>query len=234
MKELPGFIYTISFLLVIVNSGCTNSEGEHGDQSASSVSDRIAEDLADGSMQPANWKFPFDEPDKQILLADTAHSTITFRTDHWDIVKLYGWFEDFEVRMYTDEPDFSDAEIFARVNVATIRMPNTRMAASVIQVPYVDTKEYPYAVFSSTGFSKTGDNMFKVPGKFEMNGHSINTEFIARYTGHAYPGENSICGFHITGAINRHDFGIAGDDRLHSGLAVHGDTIFLEMSMRME
>lgn len=59
-------------------------------------------------------------------VSDDDHSSISFRTKHWEIVDIIGWFSDFKVIMYSDKPDFSDAVIYAEVNPKSIVMPNRK------------------------------------------------------------------------------------------------------------
>ena len=67
-----------------------------------------------------------------------------------------------------------------------------------------------------------------------MNGISKQVQFDVIFNGYAYPGEKRICGFDVSGSINRTDFNIADDDKLHSGKAMHDEIINLKMSLRME
>ena len=63
--------------------------------------------------------------------ADTAHSSIQFRTRHWGIHDIIGWFEDYEVIVYADYADFTNAVVEARVRPASVRMPNPAMAGNL-------------------------------------------------------------------------------------------------------
>lgn len=64
---------------------------------------------------------PAKDRPRQKWLSDVDHSSIEFRTQHWGIVDIIGWLEDFQITVYADEDDFSDAIIEARVGVGSIR-----------------------------------------------------------------------------------------------------------------
>ena len=79
-----------------------------------------------------------------------------------------------------------------------------------------------------------GENDYMLYGTFQMNGIEMKEEFEVKFNGFSYPGEKSICGFNVEGSINRHEYGITDDPKLHSGKKIHDDEIHLFMSLRME
>ncbi|MDH3648984.1 MAG: YceI family protein [Saprospiraceae bacterium] len=229
-----GKVSDLTFILVSCGlCMCWGCLGDQAKASAGSLSEVIEEDLSKES--PVR----FIEIHREGLpstkyQSDSDHSSISFQTGHWEIVNLIGWFESFQVVMYSDSFDFSDAVIYAQVDPTSIRMPNVKMSGTASKAPYIDSEAYPMVTFESREIKPVGDDQFIVLGIFGMNGVEKLVEFIARFQGFAYPGEKSICGFHAFGKIDRNDFSIGGDDRLHSGKAVHSDTIELRLDLRME
>lgn len=222
----------VVFLFIPLVVGC----GGGAEQAASdfSVADLIARDLA----EEAGTELAIQTDHKSLpstkYLSDKDHSSISFRTGHWEIVDLIGWFEDFQVVMFADSADFSDAVIFAEADPTSIKMPNMKMAETASKAPYIDSENYPVVSFESRQMVPESDGNYSLDGVFSMNGVEKSITFEVLFQGYAYPGEKSICGFHVRGKINRHDFSIAGDDRLHSGRAVHSDTIEIILDLRME
>jgi polyisoprenoid-binding protein YceI len=198
------------------------------------VQQAIQQDLETGIGTLSRLNIDQADLPKKKYIADKDHSSISFRTKHWEIVDLIGWFSDFDIIMHADKEDFSDAVIFGKVYPKSITMPNIKMQGSVPKPPYIDTESFPEASFVSNSLNKISDVDYKLKGKFSLNGIEKELSFDVRFNGFAYPREKSICGFTINGELNRHDFNIAGDDRLHSGKALHDDIIYLTLSLRME
>ena len=223
--------YIILMCLIPVQCRYSTSEIEQG---STEINKRIAEDLSD---RPATGNFNVKGiehlPDKRFV-ADKDHSSISFRTKHWEIVDLIGWVDDFDVVMYSDHDDFTDAIIMARADPGSIHMPNIKMAQSLGKFPYMDAVNFPEIRFESDSLILTGFRKYDLFGKMTINGISRPTIFDVAFNGYAYPGEQSICGFNIDGVIKRHEFEIGTDDELHSGRVIHDSLIFLSMSLRME
>ena len=61
----------------------------------------------------------------ETLVADPKHSSIEFRTRHWDIVDIIGWFEAYDIRVEVDDGRFEGATVIARVEPGSVHMPRT-------------------------------------------------------------------------------------------------------------
>jgi hypothetical protein len=139
-------ILTLGFIALFIQS-CKDPYANNSGNETGAIARSIQQDLDDGVSPLNNWKSEFPESDKHKYLSDHAHSSISFHTKHWEIVDLIGWFEEFEVIMYSDSADFSDAEIFAKVDARSIRMPNPKMVGSVKKPAYIDTENFPFVYF---------------------------------------------------------------------------------------
>ncbi|NND34604.1 MAG: YceI family protein [Saprospiraceae bacterium] len=166
--------------------------------------------------------------------ADKDHSSISFKTKHWEIVDIIGWFTDFEIVMHSDSADFSDAVVYAEVSPSSLQMPNLKMQGTAQKEPYLNSELFPHATFKSKQMIKRGNNSYTLNGQLAINGINREIDFDVIFNGYAYPGEKSICGFDVSGKINRNDFNVGIGDKLHSGKKVHSDTIYLSMALRME
>ena len=229
--------WTKYVLILMVNlpfliSGCIRDTAES--KRVAGIIERVEEDLQEPMQSVSEITMDSVGLPGRRYLADPEHSSISFKTRHWEIVDLIGWFEDFEIHMYADQADFTDAKFLAIVDARSIRMPNSKMQSTVQKKPYIDTDQFPKVIFRSNSFNKTAQDGYKLKGIFEINGMAKEIQFDVHYNGHAYPGEKSICGFDVQGSFDRHDFNIAPDLKLHSGKQIHGDSIYLSMSLRME
>jgi len=226
------FGYFILLIFVFTNVGCkmenkppyANNKIEH----------LIEKDLKNGVSKTKDIVLNIPNLPSKKYVSDRDHSSVSFRTKHWEIVDIIGWFTDFEIVMHSDRKDFSDAVIFARVYPKSIMMPNQKMMDSAQNHPYINSKEHPEMTFMSTNMELIGENTYKLHGTIQVNGVEKEMIFDVEFNGFAYPNEQSICGFDVKGKINRNDFNIGGDDFLHSGKMVHNDTINVHMALRME
>lgn len=213
---------------------CQENPGKQTTEQQASIHEKIQTDLEDGLSSPLTLNLQRADLPTTKYAADKAHSSISFRTKHWEIVHLIGWVEDFEVVMYADQVDFTDAVIAGKVDLTSIRMPNVKMQESLQQVPYFDTEHHRYAAFQSTSMIKTEDNRYQLDGTMTINGMNKPITFEVDFHGYAYPGEKSICGFSAKGVIRRDDYQIGGHDQLHSGRQIHDDQIEVLLDLRME
>lgn len=154
--------YNLNFTLptlIILCVGCGETEKPiHSDNPAEilkSVQEKIREDLADGISHPNTIEVDESKLPPIKWVAERGHSSISFYSRHWEIVDLMGWFEEFEAVMYSDDEAFSNTKIFAKVNAASIVMPNFKMAETLNNADYLNTKTYSEIRFESTFLNLT-------------------------------------------------------------------------------
>ena len=102
----------------------------------------------------------------QKWVADRDHSSIQFRTSHWGIVDIVGWFEEFEVVVRTRDDDFSKAQVEARVTPSSVRMPNLEMAANLRRG--FASPDAPQAVFRSVRVEEAGEDRYLLHGELTI------------------------------------------------------------------
>ena len=145
--------------------------------------------------------------------ADAAHSSIEFRTSHWGIVDIIGWFEEFEISVRTLEDDFSTAEITARIKLASVRMPNQGMAGNVRKIfSGLDAAE---ARFDSTSIERKGEREYRILGNMKIGSVTKPVAWKVRFHGFGGPPSGSP-GFTATMDLSRLDYGI-GDEQKNPG-----------------
>lgn len=225
---------TSLLILPLVVAGCQSELDKKASVNSNAIQQKIQEDLQDGLSGAQTLELDLPDLPNTVYRAEMEHSSVSFRTKHWEILDLIGWFEDFAIVMYADETDFSDAVIYAKVDPLSVKMPNLKMAGSVQKTPYLDAETYREMTFLSKKLHPISANNYILSGVMTINGIEKEMDFDVIFNGFAYPGEKPICGFEASGKINRNDFKIGGQDLLHSGRKVHGDTIELFMALRME
>ena len=216
--------------IIFLLASCGNSD----EQQKQLIEAAIQQDLENGLSDSLTLELDLPNLPQTKYTAEKEHSSISFRTKHWEIVDLIGWFSDFDIVMYADSADFSDAVIYGKVFPNSIKMPNPKMMGSVKNPPYIDTEQSPEAIFFSDKFQPVGNDRYLLTGTLTLNGIEQPMTFDVTFNGFAYPDEKPIHGFDVTGKINRHDFKIAGLNKLHSGRLIHDDSIELNLALRME
>jgi polyisoprenoid-binding protein YceI len=231
-----------AFLVIVALSflslGCSNSPKEHiasdNNKEKVSIHQKIKEDLTDGLSHPNT--LIVDEPNlpKNKWVAERGHSSISFTSRHWEIVDLIGFFDDFEVSMYFEKADFSDAVIFAKANPYSIVMPNFKMAGALINEEYFHADKYPIIEFKSILFMPLHDSDYALTGLLKIKGIEKEIHLNAKFNGYAYPEEKRFAGFSAQGKFSRYDYNIGGKNTLHSGKLMHSDSISFIINLRME
>jgi polyisoprenoid-binding protein YceI len=165
---------------------------------------------AEDNLSPAE-----SEKRVNIWSADPAHSSILFETGHWGVVDLVGWFEEYEITVHSSELDFSDAAIEARIDPASVRMPNPEMAANLRNLFFL-VEEFPEVLFRSTKVEKTEDkDVFTLIGMLTMKSVVKEMVLTVRFNGYGSPPMGAP-GFMLHGELDRLDFGV-GDMEFMQG-----------------
>ena len=217
--RFPIFFFLISLILI----SCKEKQG---------INQWIKEDLA--KPKPvANFEISTEDLPKNKVVSEHAHSSITFRVGHWEIVDLFGWFRDFEAVMYHDEADFSDALIEARVNPKAVILPAPQMEGHIQNPEYFHSDKYPFIVFKSRKMKPVGGNKYKLLGDLIIKETKLEKELDVTFNGYAYP-EKSISGWKVNGFVTQTELGWENTAKLHSGRMSLNDTIWFEANLRMQ
>ena len=89
---------------------------------------------------------------------DPPHSQLGFTVDHLGIADVSGVFNDFDVKVNSSKPDFSDAVFELNVKVTSL---DTRVEARnnhLKSADFFDAEKYPTMHFKSTAIKSTGKN----------------------------------------------------------------------------
>ena len=86
---------------------------------------------------------------------DPTHSEIGFKIKHLMITNVSGNFTKFEVKAETNGDDFSNAEVSADIEVASINTNNAQRDAHLRSPDFFDVEKFPTIRF--VGKSITGD-----------------------------------------------------------------------------
>ena len=143
--------------------------------------------------------------------SDKAHSQLGFSVTHLGISDVSGTFKNFDVTIKSEKPDFTDAVIELKADVASINTGIDRRDEHLKGADFFDAVKYPTFNFTSTGLQNAGNNKYKVTGNLTLHGVTkpINLDLWYRGTTTNPQSKAPTSGFQVTGKIKRSDFGIA-------------------------
>lgn len=141
---------------------------------------------------------------------DDAHSQLGFTVTHLGIADVSGTFNDFDVTIHSNKPDFSDAVIELNAKVASI---DTRVDARnnhLKSADFFDAAKYPAMSFKSSAIKKSGKHTYKITGDLNLHGVTKQVTMDFKYKGTVVNQMNKkqTAGFQVTGVINRSDFNL--------------------------
>jgi polyisoprenoid-binding protein YceI len=141
---------------------------------------------------------------------DDAHSQIAFTVKHLGISDVTGTFNDFDVKINSEKPDFSDAVVELSAKVASI---DTRVEARdnhLKSADFFDAEKYPTIHFKSTAIKPAGKNKYKLTGDLTMHGITRRITVDMKYVGSVENAMNKkqTAGFQVTTTIDRRDFNL--------------------------
>jgi polyisoprenoid-binding protein YceI len=141
---------------------------------------------------------------------DPPHSQLGFTVTHLGISDVSGTFNDFDVKVTSSKPDFSDASFELTAKTASI---DTRVEARnnhLKSADFFDVEKYPTLTFKSTSLKSVGKNQYKLSGDLTIHGVTkpVSMDLVYKGTVENPMSKKQTAGFQLTGVIKRSDFGI--------------------------
>lgn len=141
---------------------------------------------------------------------DKAHAKLGFAITHMKISEVEGSFKNFDVKVNSAKPDFTDAQIELSADINSIDTDNDMRDNHLKTAEYFDAAKFPTLNFKSTSIKKTSNNNYLVSGQLTIHGVTKPVVLKAKLNG---VGENPMskkttAGFKISGIIKRSDFGV--------------------------
>ncbi len=141
---------------------------------------------------------------------DPAHSQLGFTVTHLGLSDVSGTFNDFQTKVTSSKPDFSDAKFEMTAKTGSI---DTRVDARdnhLKSADFFDAEKYPTFTYASTGIKKAGKDRYTLTGNLTMHGVTkpVTTELVYRGTTQNPMSKKQTVGFQLTGTIKRSEFGI--------------------------
>lgn len=141
---------------------------------------------------------------------DNMHSQLGFSISMLGIADISGTFKITDARLTTTRDDFSDATVELKVDVNSVDTDVDDRDKHLRTPDFFDTENFPTAEFKSSSFTKSGANTYRITGNLTMHGitKAVTWEAVGKTAIHPMTNK-TVGGFHVTGIINRREFGIA-------------------------
>lgn len=165
--------------------------------------------------------------------SDAPHSQLGFTVTHMGIADISGTFNDFEITVTSQKPDFSDAKFELSGKIASI---DTRVEARnnhLKTADFFDAEKYPTFIFKSTSIKNLGGKKYKLTGDLTLHGitKAVTLDLLYRGTIENPTSKKQTAGFQLAGTIKRTDFGIGTkfpSAMLSDEVKIKADTEFVE------
>lgn len=165
---------------------------------------------------------------------DPTHSDVQFKIKHLVISTVTGAFNEFEGSASVTGDAFENADARFKIAVKSIDTKNEDRDNHLRTGDFFDAENYPEIIFSSTSWTKTGEDEFELAGDLTMRGITKTIKLKAEFGGiekDAYG--NTKAGFEITGKINRKDFGLTYNSLTETGGLALGEEIKLISNIQL-
>lgn len=163
---------------------------------------------------------------------DPSHSVAAFSVRHMMVAKVRGRFGSFAGTIAIGEQP-EDSSVQVTIDAASIDTRDEKRDAHLRSPDFFDVETYPTLTFRSTGFDRTGDTTFELPGELTIHGVTRPVVLAAEYLGVSPdPWGGTRAGFSATTEIDREDFGLTWNQALETGGVVVGKRVKIELEVQ--
>lgn len=147
---------------------------------------------------------------------DSTHSEIGFKIKHPRAINITGRFDAFEGEAYTNNENFITAQIEIKIKATSVNTGNFHRGEYLRDSDFFDVTNYPDILFSSSEIEKIDNDNFLLHGNLTMKGIKRTVTLKVEYNGNTIdPWGIQRTVLHITGRINRNEFGFSFNARRH-------------------
>jgi len=141
---------------------------------------------------------------------DDAHSQLGFTVNHLGIADVSGTFNDFDVKITSMKPDFSDAVVELTAKTASVDTRVEDRNKHLKSPDFFDVEKYPTMAFKSISVKRAAKNSYKLIGNLNLNGVTkpVTMDMVYRGMVENPMSKKQTAGFQVTGTIKRSDFNL--------------------------
>ena len=160
---------------------------------------------------------------------DKSHSELTFRIRHI-MSRVSGTFTDWKGTITGDPASWSGGSAEIVIQTTSIDTRLEKRDTHLRSADFFDAATFPQITFRSTSVVVHGKEV-TLKGDLTMRGVIRPVTLSGEYLGMAGEGAKQRVGFHVTGRINRIDYGVAWNRNLETGEMMLGDDVELDISI---
>jgi polyisoprenoid-binding protein YceI len=160
---------------------------------------------------------------------DKGHSELTFRIRHI-MSRVSGTFTDWKGTITGDPAAWSGGSTEIVIQTTSIDTRLEKRDTHLRSPEFFDAAAFPQITFKSSSVVVTG-NEVTLKGDLTIRGVTKPVTLTGEYLGTAGAGAKQRVGFHVTGRINRLDYGLAWNRALEAGGVMLGDDVDLDISI---
>jgi polyisoprenoid-binding protein YceI len=144
----------------------------------------------------------------QTWVSYPAHSRLGFTISNFVVSHVTGNFKQFDVKVITTKPDYSDAIINVTARIESINTGIVKRDTHLKSDAFFDAQKYQTLVFKSTSLKNVNGNEYKLSGNLTMHGITkpVVLEVVWKNKNQSNKKESAV--FIIKGHLNRSDFDI--------------------------
>jgi polyisoprenoid-binding protein YceI len=167
---------------------------------------------------------------------DHAHSEIAFKVRHLMISHVKGTFKTFDASIYTNEKDFTTAEIDLWIDSSSINTSDAKRDEHLKSADFFDVKNHKQITFRSSTIGKPDkDGNQELWGELTMRGITKNIKLIVRFGGIIKdPWGKEKTGFNVSGTINRNEWGLIWNTAVEAGGLMVSDEVIISCEIELE
>lgn len=166
---------------------------------------------------------------------DQAHSEITFKVRHLMIAHVKGSFKTYDASIYTNENDFTTAEIDLWIDPTSITTGDAQRDEHLLGPDFFDIKNHKQITFSSVTIGKADSNgNHELWGELTMKGITKNIKLEVQFGGIINdPWGNERAGFTVSGKVNRTDWNLIWNTAIETGGIMVGEEITISCDVEL-
>ncbi len=166
---------------------------------------------------------------------DQSHSEIAFKVRHLMIAHVRGAFKKFDASIYTEEQDFSTAQIDLWIDAASITTGDEARDAHLTSEDFLDVKNHKQITFVSDSIEKTDSiRNYDIWGRLTIKGITKKTKLHMQFGGITKDQLGSTkAGFTVVFEINRSEWGLTWNKVLETGGVLLSDEIAVSCEIEL-
>jgi polyisoprenoid-binding protein YceI len=151
------------------------------------------------------------------------------------ISHVKGEFKTFDASIYTNEKDFTTAEIDLWIDASSIDTGDVKRDEHLKSPDFFDVQNHKQITFTSSSVEKTEkDGNHELWGELTIKGITKNVKLNVQFGGMIIdPWGNEKAGFAVTGKINRNDWGLIWNAPLEAGGLLVSEEVTIQCEIEL-